>query len=141
MRFPGNFRNEGCQFWVPKLSTRCNQDNQREFEERAFRQIESALGRKLSGDSLSTSTSRITYQSAPAGEEMSSTFIFKQKNVLFDYWDSYFRRYLRKTGAGMAGGSLQHSRMSREHEQDQVEQRPRKCFGKPSLQQISNKVS
>ncbi|KAL0266966.1 UNVERIFIED_CONTAM: hypothetical protein PYX00_009364 [Menopon gallinae] len=60
-------KNEGCQFWVPKLSTRCNQDNQREFEERAFRQIESVLGRKLSSDSLNNSSTRLHYQNAPPG--------------------------------------------------------------------------
>ncbi|KAK6641538.1 hypothetical protein RUM44_013250 [Polyplax serrata] len=60
-------KNDETRFWVPRLSTRSNQDNQRDFEERALKQIEVMLAKKLCGENFRTSGTRNSYQTIPAG--------------------------------------------------------------------------
>lgn len=63
-----SFRNDETRFWLSKLSTRSNQDNQRDFEERALRQVELILAKKLSGENFRSAGSKTSYQVLPPGK-------------------------------------------------------------------------
>lgn len=89
------FRRGGGRQWAAALSARSNQDQQRQYEERASRQMRSLLARRAAVCQPKTMQ--------PSGEDGSSSFFVPKTVLNFIFGWKRFRRCLREARSGMAG--------------------------------------